>query len=133
MTGDCSIFFETATIDRAYDLDSSYGVIECVPKDGCDLSFNISARSPIDSHTVKKNDIQLDHSRVEGLDVLMTPFGQNCSPVSNSLSGGAIAGIAVGCVVAAGAIVFGLIWYKKRKAQSSEEEVAEDPLRESLL
>ena len=123
--------------DRAYDLDSSYGVIECVPKDGCDLSFNITAGSPVDSHTVKKNGIQLlDHSRVEGRwmsVMLMTPFGQNCFPASNSLSGGAIGGIAVGCAVAVGAIVLGLVWYKRRQAQSSEEEVAEDPLRESLL
>jgi hypothetical protein len=28
--------------NHAYDLDSSYGVIECVPKDGCELSFNIT-------------------------------------------------------------------------------------------
>ena len=95
----------------------------------------MTAGSPVDSHTVKKNGIQLDHSRVEGGwgDELMTPFGQNCFSASNSLSGGAIAGIAVGCVAAVGAIVFGLIWYKKRQSQSSEEEVAEDPLRESLL
>ena len=131
------LFRDSYYNDRAYDLDSSYGVIECVPKDGCDLSFNITAGSPVDSHTVKKNGIQLDHSRVElgWEDRLMTPFGQNCCPASNSnsLSGGAIAGIAVGCVVAVAAIVLGLVWYKKRQAQSSEEEVAEDPLRESLL
>ena len=47
--------------------------------------------------------------------------------------GGAIAGIVVGCAVAVGAIVLGLVWYKRRQAQSSEEEVAEDQLHESLL
>ena len=135
--------------DGAYDLGSSYGAIECVPKDGCDLSFNMTPGSPVDSYTVKKNGIQLDHSIEEGVLYgykLMTPFGQNCSPPSNSLSGDAIAGIVVGsghitfvylpwvgCVVAVGAIVFGLVWYKRRQAPSSEEEVAEDPLRESLL
>ena len=83
--------------------------------------------SPVDSYTVKKNGIQLDHDQVG--EVSMTPFGQNCSPTSNSLSGGAIAGIAVAfaCVVAVGAIVFGLVWYKRRQAPSFEEEVAEDP------
>ena len=118
--------------NRAYELDSSYGVIECVPNGGCDLSFNMTPGSPIDSYTVKKNGIQLDHSRVG--DVLMTPFGENCSTVSNSLSGGAIAGIVVACVVAVGAIAFGLVWYKRRQAQSSskdvespKEEVAEGP------
>ena len=35
--------------NRAYDLDSSYGVIECVPKDGCDLSFNMTPGSPVES------------------------------------------------------------------------------------
>ena len=126
--------------DRAYDLDSSYGVIECVPKDGCDLSFNITVESPVDSHTVKKNGIQLDHSRVEGeerwgwWDVLMTRFGQNCFPASNSLSGGAIAGIAVACIVAVSAIVLCLVvWCKRRQTQSSSEEAAEDPLHENLL
>ena len=120
--------------DRGYDLNSSYGVIECVPKDGCDLSFNMRWGSPVDSYTVMKNGIQLDNGVESDWDEL-TPFGENCSRAS-SLSSGAITGIAVAsCVVAIGAILFGLIWYNGRQAQSSEdeEEVAEDPLRESLL
>ena len=83
--------------DGAYDLNSSYGAIECVPKDGCGLSFNMTQGSPVDSYTVMKNGLQLDPIEA-GPDVLMTPFGE-CSPASNSLSGGAIAGIAVACVV----------------------------------
>eukprot|EP00985_Skeletonema_marinoi_P034524 scaffold44148_cov234-Skeletonema_marinoi.AAC.1 len=76
--------------DRAYDLDSTYGVIECVPKDGCDLSFNMTLRSPVESFTLKKNGIQLDDR--QEIDAgywaqMMTPFGQNCSPPSKSLSG----------------------------------------------
>ena len=44
---------------KGYDLDSTYGVIECVPKDGCDLSFNIATDSPVESYGVEKNGIQL--------------------------------------------------------------------------
>ena len=60
--------------------------------------------------------------------MLKTPFGENCFPASNSLSGGAIAGIAVACAVAVGAIVLGLVWYKRRQAQfESSKEAEEDP------
>eukprot|EP00984_Skeletonema_dohrnii_P038287 scaffold41344_cov172-Skeletonema_dohrnii-CCMP3373.AAC.1 len=73
---------------RGYDLDSSYGVIECVPKDGCDLSFNMTLSSNIDigssptveSYAVEKNGIQLNDTQKVGpawSDELMTPFGQN--------------------------------------------------------
>jgi len=111
--------------EYAYDLDSAYGVIECVPKDGCELSFNITPTAPVESYTVKKNGIQLDD--VDTIDALMTPFGQNCLLASNSLSGGAVAGIVIASVAA---VIFGLVWYKRRqnqspKAKKGEEE--EDP------
>jgi len=74
---------------HAYDLDSTYGVIECVPKGDCDLSFNITPTptAPVESYTVKKNGIQLDENTIDtdSIYVLMTPFGQNCSTI-NSLS-----------------------------------------------
>eukprot|EP00984_Skeletonema_dohrnii_P038009 scaffold40743_cov233-Skeletonema_dohrnii-CCMP3373.AAC.1 len=110
-----------------YDLDSSYGVIECVPKDGCDLSFNMTPESPVESYTVKKNGIQLDDGK-EVDDALyygkvyMTPFGQNCSSPSKPLSGGAIAGIVIACLLSAAVGAIGLAWYKRRQSQSSKEE-----------
>ena len=101
------------------------------------MSFNITPGSPAESYTVKKNGIHLD-DRQEVVDVfygevLMTPFGQNCSPPSKSLSGGAIAGIVFACVVAVGVVLFGLVWYKRRQNQYSNEEGEADPLHESLL
>ena len=111
--------------DRAYDPDSSYGAIACVPKDGCDLSFNITLGSSVESYTVKKNGIQLDDRQEVGpefLEKLMTPFGQNCSPPSKSLSGGAIAGIVIACLFSVAAVgAIGLAWYKRRQNQSSRE------------
>eukprot|EP00985_Skeletonema_marinoi_P027634 scaffold23008_cov66-Skeletonema_marinoi.AAC.4 len=124
--------------NRAYDLDSSYGAIACVPKDGCDLSFNMTPESPVESYTVKKNGIQLDGGQevdaVNYGEVLMTPFGQNCSQPSKSLSGGAIAGVVIACLLSVTAVgAIGFAWYKRRQSQSSTEEGEEDPLRESLL
>ena len=102
------------------------------------MSFNITPGSPAESYTVKKNGIHLD-DRQEVVDVfygevLMTPFGQNCSPPSKSLSGGAIAGIVIACLFSVAAVgAIGFAWYKRRQSQSSKEEGEEDPLRESLL
>lgn len=128
-----------------YELDSRYRTIKCVPKGGCDTSFNMTSSqhfdmtsqtfSAVDTHSVKKNGVLLDSIFVEGLNswdgnVLMTPFGTNCFQSNNALSGGAIAGIVVACVAAVAAIVVGLIWCKKRQNQ---QEKGEDPLHESLL
>eukprot|EP00984_Skeletonema_dohrnii_P037401 scaffold39432_cov178-Skeletonema_dohrnii-CCMP3373.AAC.1 len=68
--------------NRGYDLDSSYGVIECVPKDDCDLSLNMTPSLPsiVESYAVEKNGIQLNDTQKVGPlydEKLMTQFGQN--------------------------------------------------------
>mmetsp|Transcript_28126 Transcript_28126/g.56536 ORF Transcript_28126/g.56536 Transcript_28126/m.56536 type:complete len:579 (-) Transcript_28126:165-1901(-) len=133
---------------KGYNLDSTYGVIECVPKRGCDMSFKIATDSPVERYEVEKNGIQMNdtevvsgllyghryHEEVKSFD---TPFGQNCnspSPSPESVSGGAIAGIVIACAVAVGVIVFGSIWYKRRQNQSSKDGKGEEgELRENLL
>jgi hypothetical protein len=125
----------------AYELDSRYRTIECVPKGGYDMSFNLTSSfsnlfnttsqtfPAVETHSVKKNGVPLlDSIFVDH--VLMTPFCTNCFQSNNTLSGGAIAGIVVACVAALAAIV-GLIWCKKR--QNQQEKGEEDPLHESLL
>ncbi|KAL7455421.1 hypothetical protein ACHAWC_006968 [Mediolabrus comicus] len=127
--------------NMAYELDSRYRTIECVPKGGYDMSFNLTSSfsnlfnttsqtfPAVETHSVKKNGVPLlDSIFVDH--VLMTPFGTNCFQSNNTLSGGAIAGIVVACVAALAAIV-GLIWCKKR--QNQQEKGEEDPLHESLL
>jgi hypothetical protein len=128
--------------NMAYELDSRYRTIECVPKGGCDMSFNLTSShlfnatsqtfSSIETHSLKKNGVLLDSIFVKdnwGADVLMTPFGTSCFQSNNTLSGGAIAGIVVACAAAVAAIV-GLMICKKRQNQP---EKVEDPLHESLL
>ena len=130
----------------AYDLDSSYRTIECVPKGECDFDFNITADSRVETYAVKKNGIQLDDSQ-ELQDefswrmLIMTPFGQNCFPKDEkfvyqgrSLSGGAIAGIVVGCLVAL-SVLIGLIMVclVNRNEGSQNHHDEEDPLNENLL
>ena len=121
--------------DVSYDLNSSFGVIECVPNGGCDSTFDIRADWSVESYTVKKNGVQLDATQVTDVNLETTPFGQNCSPSippsTSSLSGGAIAGIVIACIVAGGAVVFGLVSYRRRQSQLSNEE--ENPLHESLF
>jgi hypothetical protein len=122
-----------------YDLDSSYRTIECVPKGDCDFSFNITADSPIETRTVKKNGVQLD-DRQELPDEfysyrmwIMTPFGQNCFPAkSRTLSAGAIAGIVIGCLVVLTVLIGGIVVCLNRRKERQNQHDEEDPLSENL-
>ena len=98
-------------VNRAYDLSSTLKVFECVPKDGCDLSFNNTGDIAQEDYTVKKNGMQLTDGQSVGYVAYFAPyvmpFGQDC-PFSSSnaltLSGGAIASVVV-------AVLSGLIWH----------------------
>jgi hypothetical protein len=135
-----------------YDIDSSYRTIECVPKGGCGFSFNITADSPVETYTVKKNGVQLDDSKeVEGLikdelhDLVLeklsvTPFGQNCFPTNpvppepeRRLSGGAIAGIIIACLVVLGVLIGVIMGCLNRREERQNQHDEEDPLSENLL
>jgi len=117
-----------------YDLDSSYRTIECVPKGDCDFAFNITADSPVETYSVKKNGIQLD-DRHELSDIysrmIMTPFGQNC--LSRTLSAGAIAGIVIGCLVVLSVLIGGIMLCLNRRKERQNQHDEEDPLSENLL
>jgi hypothetical protein len=123
-----------------YDLDSSYRTIECVPKGDCDFAFNITADSPIETYTVKKNGVQLD-DRQELPDEfysdrmwIMTSFGQNCFPAkSRTLSAGAIAGIVIGCLVVLSVLIGVIVVCLNRRKERQNQRDEEDPLSENLL
>lgn len=127
-------------ICTSYNTDSRYRMVECVPRGGCDFSFNIAANSAVETYTVKKNGAQLgDTQEVEGLindefndpvleKLSMTPFGENCF-----LSGGAIAGIVVACLVVLSALIGAIMVCLKRHEGRQNQCDEEDPLKENLL
>jgi hypothetical protein len=127
----------------AYDLDSRYRTIECVPKGKCDYTFGVDTRAVDDgalkSYTVRQNGVILGDSReVPGQfsDWIMTPLGlgQNCFVTENhSLSSGAIVGIIIACCVVL-SILIGLIMVcMVRSEERKNEPDEEDPLNENLL
>ena len=138
-------------ISTAYKTGSSYRTIECVPKSkgNCDFSFNMTADSAVESYAVKKNGVQLVNTQgVEGLiwknhdsfmtKLLMTPFGQSCSPPNpskRSLSAGAIAGIVIACLLVFCLLIGVIIMCLKRSRREEQhnQRDEEDPLRETLL
>lgn len=128
----------------AYDLDSRYRTIECVPKGKCDYSFGMDTRAVDDgalkSYTVRQNGVLLGDSREvpdqSSRNWIMTPLGlgQNCFATENhSLSSGAIAGIIIACCVVL-SILIGLIMIcMVRSEERKNEPDEEDPLNENLL
>jgi len=137
-------------ISTAYKTGSSYRTIECIPKSkgNCDYSFNMTADSAVESYAVKKNGVQLVNTQgVEGLiwknhdsfmtKLLMTPFGQSCSPPNPSkrLSVGAIAGIVIACLLVLCLLlcVITMCLKRSRREEQQNQRDEEDPLRETLL
>ncbi|KAI2625785.1 hypothetical protein GGR54DRAFT_514111 [Hypoxylon sp. NC1633] len=61
-----------------------------------------------------------------------TPTGtsQNDDQATNKLSGGAIAGIVVGCVAGVAILAGALLWYRRRKASAQRTETGNVPLME---
>jgi len=124
-------------VNGAYELGSAYRTIECVPNDECVFDFNMTEESlpALEWYNVRRNGIGLSRVLLDsgGWGIYgareTTAFGEDCS-TKNTLSGGAIAGIVIGCVAAVGALVYGLLWYKKKK-EAAEEDA--NPLTDSLL
>lgn len=129
----------------AYDLDSSYKTIECVPKGKCDYTFGmIDARAVDDgalkSYTIRQNGVLLGDSQ-EVPDQLsrnwiMTPLGlgQNCFATENhSLSSGAIVGIIIACCIVLSILIALIMICMVRSEERKNEPDKEDPLNENLL
>mmetsp|Transcript_28118 Transcript_28118/g.41956 ORF Transcript_28118/g.41956 Transcript_28118/m.41956 type:complete len:559 (-) Transcript_28118:2010-3686(-) len=133
------ILTESQYIGEAYELDSSYRTVECVPKSECDLAFNITADLHGASYIVRKNGVKLDDSRELPDEVftsrmwIMTPFGQNCFPVERRLSSGAIAGIIIACLVLLSVTIGVIMGCLNRHKERQNKRDEEDPLSESLL
>ena len=123
---------------RDYDLGYMYRTIECVPSEECafDFAMYTSDSEPVGTYVVERNGMELTSwvKADEGwwTGYTLTAFGLNCNP-QTSLSGGAIAGIVIACVVALGGAVYGFMWYKKHKMSTVVEEDNNTALSEDLL
>lgn len=117
-----------------YDLGSTYRTVECVSDEECVLDFNMTANAPVQHYTIKRNGVELkretrEHEWRSSL-VEVTEFGELCASQENGLSGGAIAGIVIGCcIVVLVAVALGFRRYKKQE-EGIPEGLSEDLLQQ---
>jgi len=128
---------------RTYELGSVFRTIECVPNDQCVFDYNTTQESAavFEKYEVRRNGVSLSRVLVDNEGDIgtffydgareVTAFGENCN--AKKLSGGAIAGIVIGCLAAVGIAVYGFLWYKKKKEGEAVAEDTNNPLTESLL